>query len=452
MMALESQHNFDFSLSTSNRRRKRTQAADEVWMDIENIAKIDIRLFGRSKHLRDLDTKPACVAYSDGGHTRLWMPHTREPVPQVFHVPPKRVYSFNAPYEFGTVRDVLHRLYPEFAVIPIENFSCVRARALALALPGKLENLAAALGLAHQKDVAGHRRMLAIQRAYQAGKEPAAEQLEDLGLHCITDTDALRDAEGHLPPLSDADQKAWVVNAKINEAGIPIDLDLVHAGQELAQKLVPEGDAELARLTNGEIVSTGQVKKLLPHVREQGYRGESLRKKVVAQQLAENDTIEPDARRALELRRDHGLASFRKFGKIIAYTDDDGRARDGHDFGKAATGRTAGSGIQFQNMQRPLIKITDDVIDIALSRSIKRLKRFAAKAGVSPLAVLGSLLRAAVCAEDGYELIVADYNQIEPRSLADIAGETSDALGTPTSYNSSLPPWVTATTWPVGAG
>ena len=67
-MALESQHNFDFSLSTFNRRRK---AAPEVWMDIETLSKIDIRQSGRSKHSRHLSTVPACMAYSDGGPTRL---------------------------------------------------------------------------------------------------------------------------------------------------------------------------------------------------------------------------------------------------------------------------------------------------------------------------------------------------------------------------------------------
>ena len=364
------------------------------------------------------------MAYAVGdGPSQLWMPLAGEPVPEVFRTPPRLMRSFNAPFEMGILQGPVPRDHPLFALIPPENFSCVRAQGLALALPGKLENVLAALGSLHQKDLVGHRAMLSLQRLYRAGKAPTPKQLERLGLYCIEDNDGTQAIGGQLPFLSDTEQKVWRVNAAINERGIPIDLDLAHAGKELAQALVLEGNAELARITRGEITSTGQVKKLLCRVQDGGYRGASLRKQVVVQQLAQNDTIEPDDRRTLEIRRDHGLSSFRKFDTIINRTDIDGRARDSHDYHKASTGRFAGSGIQFQNMQRPVIDITDELIDIVLSRSVKRLRKFAAKTGVSPLAVLGSLVRSVIRAWYGDELVGADYSAVEARVLAFLAGE-----------------------------
>jgi DNA polymerase len=69
-----------------------------------------------------------------------------------------------------------HIMAPRYGwpVIPIECHRCTMAAALALALPASLDKVAAALGLAQQKDNAGKLNMMALSRPRKPRKgEPA---------------------------------------------------------------------------------------------------------------------------------------------------------------------------------------------------------------------------------------------------------------------------------------
>ena len=63
-----------------------------------------------------------------------------------------------------------------FPLIPIERWRCTMAKALACALPGKLEMVAEVLGLEHRKDADGARlmRLMAKPRKPRKGEDPNA--------------------------------------------------------------------------------------------------------------------------------------------------------------------------------------------------------------------------------------------------------------------------------------
>lgn len=71
-------------------------------------------------------------------------------------------HAWNAAFENA----VLARM----GIYPVHPLSCTMQRALAYGLPGRLETAAAALGVAAQKDMAGHRLMLQMSRPRRVGR------------------------------------------------------------------------------------------------------------------------------------------------------------------------------------------------------------------------------------------------------------------------------------------
>ena len=299
------------------------------------------------------------------------------------------------------------------------------SRANSLALPAAAGNLADALATATRKEFGGRRLMLAINRQKQLkGKDPTPEQLKQFGAYAIVDHDLAREFDGQLPELSATEQRVFRLDFKINyEVGFKVDLPLAEGAQKIAEEMALEHNREVAKRTNGEIQSLNQVKKLLPWEQDRGYRGQSLRKNVVAQQHAQNDFIEFDAGQVLEMRQESGSA-HKKIPAFIAYACDDGRVYGAFRYHAAGTGRWSSTGVQVQNLRRSSISPEEnfnDLLDAVQSGSLRRLKKLSPK----PLTTLGSLVRPMIIAEDGHELVGGDFASIEARVLAWIAGDPS---------------------------
>ena len=240
--------------------------------------------------------------------------------------------------------------------------------------------------------------------------------MAQLGARCDLDVLIEQDVDAHLPPLSDAERKLWQLDFRINARGFQIDRPFAEAASKIIKEAGPELDAELARITAGEITSPGQAKRLLPWLQARGYRGHSLEREVAERQLARKDSTDPVARRALEIRLDGALASAKKVQALLSRAGDDDRVRGAFQHHKASTGRWSGEGFQPQNMKRISIEDIDAAIAGILTGSYQRMKKLYPK----PLAVIGGLVRAMII---GDHLVGADFNAIEPRALALVAGD-----------------------------
>jgi DNA polymerase len=85
-------------------------------------------------------------------------------------------------------------------------------------------------------------------------------------------------------------------------------------------------------------------------------------------------------------------------------------------YGAARTGRWGGRGLQIQNLKRPTVRDPDACAE-ALLRDPQTWRRF------HFLDDLGSLVRLAIAAPEGYLLVVVDLSAIESRVLGWLAGE-----------------------------
>ena len=425
-MALKSQHEFDLSLSTYNQRRaKQAAAPDVIDLDIETRSELDLRKVGAFKYATHPSTDIWCVAYSiNGGPIQLWYPV--DPLP--FHKAPAKVRGHNVTFEFLLWMHVLHVRY-DWPKISFEICDCTMVRALPLALPPKLENLAPALRLEHRKDPSSQRLMLLMARPAKPrrGQDPTRirwhddpDKVEGLGQRCMLDVEIEQEADGPLPPLSDAERKLWLLDFQINARGFKIDRKLAEAARRIVEQAAPEIDLELSQLTDGVVTAIGQVGRMLPWVQGEGFRGRSLQRDVIEQQLAENTTITDKGRRGLELRLGGAQAAAKKVDALLARAGPDDRVRGAFRFHGASTGRWSGEGFQPQNLKRPGVEDIEAAIAAVATGSLKRLKKLSNK----PLSIIGDVIRPMIIAEDGHELVGADLSAIEARVLAFVAGES----------------------------
>jgi DNA polymerase bacteriophage-type len=389
--------------------------------DFETRSAADLEAVGAYQYASHPSSDVWCCAYSvDAGEVKLW--RRGDPVPKEFveatRNPEWTFAAHNLAFERLIVRDIMAPRYG-WPLLPDERLCCTMARALSLALPGKLENVAKALGLEHQKDAAGARLMREMSRPRdpQAGEDPNGiywqddpEKIERLHRYCVQDVEterALHRRIGFLPP---AEQRVWEHNLLVNDRGLYIDGDLLDTGLRAADELEAEIKRAIADVTAGKVTSIHQTQRVLTWLEENGHKVENARKPTLQKELA-NGSAPPEAKRVMELRLDGASAAVKKLRRFQNWRGTDGRARGAMYYHGGATGRWSSKGIQLQNLKKPA---TDD-LGAVISGKIENL---------SDAADLG---RAVICAGADRRFLLADFSGVESRIGAWVAGESSKA-------------------------
>jgi DNA polymerase len=261
-------------------------------------------------------------------------------------------------------------------------------------------------------------RPRAINGAITWWNEPARR--ERLGEYCRRDVEVERALHRRLRPLSAQERELFLLDALINERGIALDLELVSAAEALVNRTATRLNAELRALTGGAVASTAHVGALVRWLNDQDpvHTIESLDQTAIAEILKwTEEDLPARARRAVEIRAEAAKTSTAKLRAFAARACADGRMRDNLMYHGAATGRWAGRGAQLQNLPRPEI-VKDPEAAIALIRERGEVDGLG-----PPLTVVSEILRGVLVAADGHDLLAADYNAIEARALAWLAGE-----------------------------
>jgi DNA polymerase len=221
-----------------------------------------------------------------------------------------------------------------------------------------------------------------------------------------------------LERLSDTERRYQLQDAAINARGVRLDRQFVSAAMELAFRERTAINLKLQELTLGAITSIDQSARFLAAVNSHGHAMTTVNKRAVAQVLAHR----PDdyVRRLLELRQIGARAAVNKFRRMLAFASPhDDRLRGMLRMYGTATGRWTGLGPQLQNLKRNEVGLPLSVVDSVRSGDREGIARYGA-----PLALLGDISRAALCAAPGTELMSGDFSAIESVVLAWLAGET----------------------------
>ena len=228
--------------------------------DYETRGVLALGKVGAHRYAADSRTAVLCCAYAiDDEPIKLWTPG--DAIPSEFIEaacnPNCIAVAHNAAFEMAIEQ---HILGPRFGwpQIPIERQRCTMAMALAMSLPAKLDAVARALELRHQKDSVGHRLMLMMSKPRKPHKD------EDPGGLLVRGSGPSRPPIRILPSgrrsrartvcapaavVAFGTRRCGILDATINQRGFAIDRDLAEAARKIAAAAGPEIDAELAEVT-----------------------------------------------------------------------------------------------------------------------------------------------------------------------------------------------------------
>lgn len=425
-----------------------------VTHDFETRSVCDLKSAGAFKYSQDPTTRPTCLAFKIHGEPTIYFldfftigKHWTE-LPEKFRslwtclIEERYEFSaHNSFFEMCIYENVLVKR-KGWPTIPLELRYCTAAKAAACALPRNLEGAGAALNLSVQKDRRGFIAMMQTCKPTKhwnawnkkatalGGHSPdpapklflepndspeAAETFKTLYTYCKYDVLSEEALDDRLPDLIPIEREIWLLNQRLNWRGIRVDLKTI-------RKIISILDAEskiklkqLDALTMGLVTKPGARKSILEFLALDGVELPDIKAQTVQDALA-GGKLSPDMKALLEIRKALSKSSVKKYQAFEKRaSEDDGRVRDILLYHGASTGRDTGTGLQVQNIARPLLKQKEidfvlELLDGPIDESVVDWIKFFH--GDTAL-VFSSLIRSMIQASPGKELFAADFSKIE---------------------------------------
>ncbi len=421
-------------------------------------AKRGLPLVGAWAYSEHESTRILCLWYRfAAGEYLSWVPGLPPPEPLFRHIARGGlVRAHNDSFEYAIWLNVAHRRMG-WPTLPREQLTDSAAQARAWGLPGSLENAAAVLGLAQQKDAAGAaamrklsvpRRPTKNDRSRSVSPEASPGDYLRLYAYCKQDVATQRAVSDACPPIPEP--ALFRLDQQINTRGIYVDRPLALACQQIITQAARAYTEEIRDVTRGAIQGPGQVSAILQWLGDQGVRLESLDDEHLSRALAD-PTITGTPRRVLEIRAAMASASVKKIPALLHQTGHDNRIRNLFTYcGAGRTRRWSGSDLQPQNLPGsgpdtvrcracgavrwargyccPAPDPTPlewgiDGMEAAIPDLMTGDWRYVTGRWGDALGVVAGCLRGMLRAAPGRDLIASDFSAIEAVVLAALAGE-----------------------------
>ena len=325
-------------------------------------------------------------------------------------------------------RNVLQR--SPGVVIPISRIHDTMARARAHSLPGGLGKLCEVLGVSvdQSKDKAG-RSLIQLfckprplnNKLRRATRLTHPKEWAEFIEYAKQDVEATRAIYKKLPKwnFQGFERAFWEVDAKINERGVAVDLELVGAAMRAIERTANELSRQTAEATNNAVQKTTQRDRLLEYIEAAyGVKFPDMTSTMVEKAL-NDDSIPQGLHDLLALRAEASQSSTAKFKKFKIATSNDGRLRGMFEYcGASRTGRSSGRVVQLHNLALPTMKKEEIEIGIAALKADCADLLFPSAMTLASNAVRGCLIPS-----QGNKFVVADLSNIEGRVCAWLAGE-----------------------------
>lgn len=396
-----------------------------LWADLETFSTRDI-INGAHQYAEDCSVLLFGYAIDDDP-AQVWDLTTGEAMPDDLRAALNNP-SVNTVWHNGANFDstVLRRAKNLHVDLPFERVDDCMVKAYSHGLPGALGTLSEVFGLPVDtaKDKDGRRLVLKFCKPDSKGnvrsRRTDPEDWARFVNYCRLDVEAMRVVYKKLPSWNwgPRDRAQFVIDQRINNRGVQMDIDLAEAAIDLAEKLRQANAEKTRQLTGGAVGAATQRDALLAHILEQyGVKLPDLTKSTIERRLADENIPEP-VKELLRVRLASTKTSTAKYKKLIACVNSDCRLRGGLQFrGATRTGRYAGRLMQLQNLPRPTLP------QYVIDAGVDAIKGGWAELLDEPSELMASCLRSCIVAPAGSHLVVADLSNIEGRMLAWLAGE-----------------------------
>ena len=379
-----------------------------LWLDYETRSHCDLLKRGVYNYASDKTTEVLIASYAlNNGPIKRWEHWKGKPMPAQLNnalADPRVIKrAHNAGFERLITQHVLG--------ITTNAWQCTSFQARCLAMPAGLDDWARMVMPTHRKDPRGN----ALIRAHSIPPyDDNPDGLTLFGVYCDRDVEVMRALSSNLPQPRPEDQLVYQANETINDRGLLIDTELCDLALAYADREAQEAERMIQTLTQGALTKargaslTRWVAERLPEdVRPLMGEPASLGAAVKASLL----DLGPEAVGQLvfdviECSDAFNLASVAKFRRLKALACGDGRLRGAFvAAGAGQTGRYASWGAQLHNFPRSSAKDPE-----AVKKRMKQGKDV-------PMAELKSMLRPAIVAPRGKQIVRCDWNAIEARGL-----------------------------------
>ncbi len=331
--------------------------------------------------------------------------------------------AYNAAFERTCLSKFFH------TTMPPEQWDCTMVRAARLGLPMSLAQCGAALRLTQRKMSEGVSLINYFSKPCRATiinggitrhlPQHAPDKWNLFKRYCKRDVEveqAIRQKVKRLD-VTETEQKAWYLDQHINDRGVLVDVGFAQSASVIdnnyRQQLIAEA-INITGLSNPNSVT--QLKQWIE--RTTGIKTTSLDKdsvKAIMPRVNNKNVI-----RMLKIRQALGKTSTAKYKAMLNCMCEDNRVRGLFQFyGANRTGRFAGRLVQLQNLPQ------NHITDLDYARNLVKqgtMSDIEFEYG-NVQQVLSELIRTAFIAPKGHQFIVCDYNAIEARVIAWLAGE-----------------------------
>ena len=401
----------------------------QLSIDIETYSSVDLKKAGVHRYVEASDFQVMLFAYAFGNDPvrviDLMAGNERIPPDVITAIfdPTIIKTAFNAAFEIACLsKHFSKQLDPA-------QWRCTSVHALTLGLPGNLGDLGKAMRMPQDKQKMGvgggliRYFCIPCKPTKKNGErtrnlwfhEPAKWQLfKDYCARDVESERAIRDRLSRFP-VSDIEQRLWVLDQQMNTRGIQVDLELVEAAIEcdaIYKKRLTDEAIAITGLANPN--SRNQLIKWLQEEEDDSIT--DITKKTVPKVLAstDNDVV----RRMLELRQELAKTSVSKYKAMATAVCRDGCIRGLLQFyGANRTGRWAGRLVQVQNLPQNKLKDIDLARNLLKARDYDTLELLFGNVPDT----LSQLIRTAFVAREGRRLIDVDFSAIEARVIAWLA-------------------------------
>lgn len=422
-----------------------------ITLDFETASHVDLKAAGAWRYAEDPTTEILCASYSiKGMEPALWTPAVHQEHKDTENIgalelcamdPTVTFIAHNAGFEKAIWRRIMVEQFG-FPDIPDHRWHDTMAVCAMKVLPQDLDRALMALRLPFEKDREGSAlaRSLSKPNKKRGTYDRTPETLNRVYTYCQSDVraeDALHERLGWLPP---GERRVWLLDQRINERGVRLDLPFVLQAQQVVDRASKPLIKEFETVTGLQV---GQRDKIMEWVRGQGVEIPDLKKETLVALLGadeEDEGVEVDpgayvpplpdhVRRALGIRKLVGSASIKKLKRMDKCVCADGNVYGVLQYHGAGPGRWAGRLIQPQNFPRGNIDREalaaqgmdlQAIVDAIMSGDPDYIELMT---GYPAIDVVIASLRNALIPREGKLFAAGDYSTIELRVNLALAGQ-----------------------------
>ncbi len=437
----------------------------KVWSKVISGSKSEgISIVGAPFYSEHESTEVLSLAYDlkDSKGPRLWIPKTPRPIDLFEYISQGGILeAWNSSFEWYIWNNVCYSKmgWPK---LPYTQLKCAMSKARSFCLPMSLAKTGQILNILNKKETDGKRLIdkFCKPNAKKGRTLINDDPLDALNLYSynIKDIKSENEASVLMPNLSDYEHKIWLLDQKINFNGVFVDVNSLEKCISILEQTYKKYIDELILISNGQINSPFEVKKISEWLLEKQVVIPSLNKECVDELLNDEDLNLPEeCRRILQIRRLLGSISVKKLETIKASLCKDGRLKDLFVYHGADTGRWSSLGAQVHNLPNSGLKLKkcldtkmcgkhykiqlqicpwcnsckeskivqwdsnamEDAFTIINKNDLNTLEHFFGDS----VGLIGGCIRGVLIAKDGYDLICSDFSSIESVILAVLADE-----------------------------